>query len=65
MGSSGPPPGLGVTQGRESVSRVHLLPGDTLLLLSDGIGTANASAWARIACRSRSKALAEGAAGAA
>lgn len=50
VGSSGPPPGLGVTQGRESVSRVHLLPGDTLLLLSDGIGTANASAWARIAC---------------
>lgn len=49
VGAAGPPPGLGVTQGRESVSRIHLFPGDTLLLLSDGIATASAPAWARIA----------------
>ena len=49
VGAAGPPPGLGVTQGRESVSRIHLFPGDTLLLLSDGIATASAPAWAKIA----------------
>lgn len=49
VGSAGPPPGLGVTRGRESVSRIHLFPGDTLLLLSDGIAAASAPAWAKIA----------------
>ena len=49
VGSSGPPPGLGVTAGRESVSRVVLFPGDSLVLLSDGVDTANAKTWAAMA----------------
>ena len=49
VGSPGPPPGLGVASGRESVSRVHLLPGDSLLLLSDGVSQTQAPLWAKIA----------------
>lgn len=49
LGSSGPPPGLGVTAGRESVSRTGLSPGDSLVMLSDGVDTANASAWPDLA----------------
>lgn len=49
VGNSGPPPGLGVTVGRESVSRVVMFPGDTLVLLSDGVDTTNPRAWAALA----------------
>ena len=48
VGSPGPPPGLGVTRGRESVSRVRLLPGDSLLLLSDGVSQSQAPTWAKL-----------------
>ena len=49
VGSSGPPPGLGVTVGRESVSRAALFPGDSLVMLSDGVDTGNASSWPSLA----------------
>lgn len=48
VGSPGPPPGLEIGGVRESVSRVHLLRGDTLLLLSDGVSTNRVKDWARI-----------------
>lgn len=47
VGTAGPPPGLGVTAGRESVSRIHMQPGDTLLLLSDGVSQKDAPKWAK------------------
>lgn len=49
VGSPGAPPGLGVTRGRETVSRLRLLPGDSLVLLSDGVNQARALAWAKAA----------------
>lgn len=45
IGASGPPPGLGVTTGRETTSRCSLAGGETLLMLSDGIPADNLSAW--------------------
>lgn len=49
VGAAGPPPGLGIGRGRESVSRVHLRRGDSLLLLSDGVSTSSLANWAKIA----------------
>ena len=49
VGSSGPPPGLGVGVGRESVHRVVMFPGDSLVLLSDGVDAVNAKTWAGLA----------------
>lgn len=37
IGTAGPPPGLSVTNTRETVSRLSLRRGETLLLLSDGV----------------------------
>ena len=37
IGTAGPPPGLSVTDARETVSRLSLRRGETLLLLSDGV----------------------------
>ena len=36
IGTAGPPPGLSVSEARETVSRLSLRRGETLLLLSDG-----------------------------
>lgn len=58
VGTSGPPPGLGVTEGRESVSRVHLQQGDTLLLLSDGVSQNHAAQWAKFSAATPPGALA-------
>ena len=38
IGTATPPPGLSVTDGRESVDRLSLRRGETLVLLSDGAG---------------------------
>ena len=38
IGTATPPPGLSVTEGRETVERLSLRRGQTLLLLSDGVG---------------------------
>jgi len=38
IGTAGPPPGLSVTEGRETVERLSLRRGQTLVLLSDGVG---------------------------
>lgn len=38
IGTAAPPPGLSVTDGRESVERLSLRRGETLVLLSDGAG---------------------------
>lgn len=38
IGTAGPPPGLSVTEGRETVERLSLRRGETLVLLSDGVG---------------------------
>lgn len=38
IGTAGPPPGLSVTDGRETVERLSLRRGETLVLLSDGVG---------------------------
>ncbi len=38
IGTASPPPGLSVTDGRESVERLSLRRGETLILLSDGAG---------------------------
>ena len=46
IGGSGPPPGLGMGAGRESVIRVSLFPGDTLVMLSDGVEGLDTKAWA-------------------
>ena len=45
IGGSGPPPGLGMGAGRESVIRVSLFPGDTLVMLSDGVEGLDTKAW--------------------
>ena len=38
IGIAGPPPGLSVTEGRETVDRLSLRRGETLVMLSDGVG---------------------------
>ncbi len=38
LGTATPPPGLSVTDGRETVERLSLRRGETLVLLSDGVG---------------------------
>lgn len=38
IGTATPPPGLSVTEGRETVERLSLRRGETLVLLSDGAG---------------------------
>lgn len=38
LGTGGPPPGLSLEDVRQAVARVTLMPGQTLLLLSDGVG---------------------------
>lgn len=38
IGTAGPPPGLSVTDARESVYRLSLRRGETLVLVSDGVG---------------------------
>lgn len=38
IGTAAPPPGLSVTDGRETVERLSLRRGETLILLSDGAG---------------------------
>ncbi len=48
IGAPGPPPGLEIGRGKESVSRVHLLRGDTLLMLSDGVSTNGIKDWVKI-----------------
>lgn len=45
LGSSGPPPGLGINTGRENVSHAALDRDEMLLLLSDGIRTDHPSDW--------------------
>lgn len=37
IGTAGPPPGLSITDGRETVERLSLRRGETLVLLSDGV----------------------------
>jgi stage II sporulation protein E len=37
IGTAGPPPGLSVTEGRETVERLSLRRGEMLILLSDGV----------------------------
>ena len=38
IGTTSPPPGLSVTEGRETVERLSLRRGQTLVLISDGVG---------------------------
>lgn len=38
IGTASPPPGLSVTEGRETVEKLSLRKGETLVLLSDGAG---------------------------
>ena len=38
IGTAGAPPGLSVTEGRETVDRLSLRRGETLVMLSDGVG---------------------------
>lgn len=49
IGTATPPPGLSVTDGRETVERLSLRRGETLVLLSDGAGGEEAlrRAWER------------------
>ena len=49
IGTASPPPGLSVTEGRETVEKLSLRKGETLVLLSDGAGGEEAlrSAWLR------------------
>lgn len=49
IGTATPPPGLSVTEGRESVERLSLRRGETLVLLSDGAGGEEAlrTSWER------------------
>lgn len=47
IGTAGPPPGLSVTDGRETVERLSLRRGETLMLLSDGVGGEEALRWYR------------------
>ena len=47
IGTAGPPPGLSVTEGRETVQQLSLRRGETLVMLSDGAGGEDAlrQAW--------------------
>ena len=47
IGTAGPPPGLSVADGHETVERLSLRRGETLVLLSDGAGGEDAlrRAW--------------------
>ena len=49
IGTASPPPGLSVTEGRETVEKLSLRKGETLVLLSDGAGGEEALrlAWVR------------------
>ena len=38
IGTAGPPPGLSVEESRETAERLSLRRGETLVLLSDGVG---------------------------
>lgn len=49
IGQQSPPPGGGVSHGRENAAQASLTHGETLVMLSDGIRTDNASAWASCA----------------
>lgn len=44
IGTATPPPGLSVTEGRETVEQLSLRRGETLVLLSDGVGAEDALA---------------------
>lgn len=46
IGYATPPPGTSLESGRESTGRVSLARGETLLMVSDGISSTNASSWA-------------------
>lgn len=46
LGCSGPPPGLDIRRGRENISHAFLDRGETMVMLSDGVSPARASAWA-------------------
>lgn len=59
VGSSGPPPGLGVGEGRENVSHVALDRQEVLLMLSDGVRTDKAFRWAAIAESTKTGDIAE------
>lgn len=50
IGTASPPPGLSVADARESVERLSLRKGETLVLLSDGAGGEEAlrGAWVRV-----------------
>ena len=50
IGTASPPPGLSVSDGRETVEKLSLRKGETLVLLSDGAGGEEAlrSAWLRV-----------------
>lgn len=45
LGASGPPPGLGVNAGRETVSHAAMTGGEILLMLSDGVQVDNLAEW--------------------
>lgn len=45
IGTAGPPPGLWVAEGREMVERLSLRRGETLVLLSDGVGGEDARSY--------------------
>lgn len=59
VGSSGPPPGLGVSAGRENVQSMYLGGGDTLVMASDGVSPQNIDRWAAAAQDMEPGALAE------
>ena len=48
IGTAGPPPGLGVEKGRETVDRLSLRRGEVLILTSDGVEMEGATARLRI-----------------
>lgn len=49
IGTAGPPPGLGVTAGSGSASRLSLASGETLVMLSDGVACEAPAQWAAAA----------------
>lgn len=49
LGSSGPPPGLGVRQGREHICRAGLGRGDILVMASDGVDGKKVTAFGAVA----------------
>lgn len=49
IGTAGPPPGLGVTEGSGTASRLSLASGETLVMLSDGIPCDTPTQWAAAA----------------